>query len=423
MQQHPAMHQKYRRRRPEAISDRNSKLLARFQKCLEEEVKGDAQDQAQEARISQTVFWSETRNILAVNSLSSGLDILDDVAKALIDDTGLAAQALSGPHTQEEARTGQAGQGQRIEEAEGFGQCESNPVALGTPLITFPFTTGLPKEFVRVWKALPPRGSCHLKAWQRAYPWVNQHLFYDPVEDPDVYLGYWRFWHNCWAGFLEWALHVTLRTDSDKVQRGKRKGYVTGKTTKEAKGYSYSPIQDLFKLYQKNKVAYERKIQDAIKPFHIDKGGFATITEMLEQTEAFNPALVVFENRLSDKALVRVAMDLTARHFVPEHWVPSDEVRKALRNDDRIKSLQINFTVQMLDGEYELPTGTPFNSKEFTDNKYRSDPDEEAEAELAEEEAKANAAKQDTSIEAPSLQISARRSGGSEPQSTSPSTQ
>ncbi|KAE9066226.1 hypothetical protein PF010_g27889 [Phytophthora fragariae] len=81
------------------MSDRNSKLLARFQKCLDEEAKDDARDQEQEARISKTVFWSEMRDIIAVNALSSGLDILDDVAKALIDDTGRAAQALSGPVT------------------------------------------------------------------------------------------------------------------------------------------------------------------------------------------------------------------------------------------------------------------------------------------------------------------------------------
>ncbi|KAE9065590.1 hypothetical protein PF010_g28138, partial [Phytophthora fragariae] len=67
--------------------------------CLDEEAKDDARDQEQEARISKTVFWSEMRDIIAVNALSSGLDILDDVAKALIDDTGRAAQALSGPVT------------------------------------------------------------------------------------------------------------------------------------------------------------------------------------------------------------------------------------------------------------------------------------------------------------------------------------
>ncbi|KAE9220494.1 hypothetical protein PF004_g13315 [Phytophthora fragariae] len=80
-------------------------------------------------------------------------------------------------------------------------------------------------------------------------------------------------------------------------------GGQTGNTTKEAKGYSCTPIQNLFKLFQTDKAAYQRKIQDAIKLFQIDKGGFTTITEMFEQTEAFNHALVEYEKQLSDKAL------------------------------------------------------------------------------------------------------------------------
>ncbi|KAE8903078.1 hypothetical protein PF003_g13030 [Phytophthora fragariae] len=371
------------------MSDRNSKLLARFQKCLDGEAKDDARDQEQEARISKTVFWSEMRDIIAVNALSSGLDILDDVAKALIDDTGRAAQALSGPvailphPSMQSASTGatphpsftspskkrsvpaKQAKGSAAKKQKASASPKSSPEAPGTALITFPLALGLPKEFVRDLEGIFRHvAAVNLKAWQRAYPWVNQHLFYDPVEDPDVYLGHWRFWHNCRAAFFEWALHAPLRTDSDKVQRRKRKGHAvhqrlvfislcietwgyynflrrieapgngtlmwwggqTGNTTKETKGYSCTPIQNLFKLFQKDKAAYERKIQDAIKPFKIDKGGFTTITEMLEQTEAFNPALVEYEKRLSDKALARVAMDLTARHFVPEHWVPSDDV-------------------------------------------------------------------------------------------------
>ncbi|KAE9355839.1 hypothetical protein PF008_g3880 [Phytophthora fragariae] len=355
------------------MSDRNSKLLARFQKCLDEEAKDDARDQEQEARISKTVFWSEMRDIIAVNALSSGLDILDDVAKALIDDTGRAAQALSGPVTilphpsMQSASTGatphpsftspskkrsvpaKQAKGSASKKQKASVSPKSSPVAPGTALITFPLALGLPKEFVRDLEGIFRHvAAVNLKAWQRAYPWVNQHWFYDPVEDPDVYLGHWRFWHNCRAAFFEWALHAPLRTDSDKVQRRKRKGHAvhqrlvfislcietwgyynflrrmeapgngtlmwwggqTGNTTKEAKGCSCTPIQNLFKLFQKDKAAYQRKIQDAIKPFKIDKGGFTTITEMLEQTEAFNPALVEYEKRLSDKALARVAMDL-----------------------------------------------------------------------------------------------------------------
>ncbi|KAE9015628.1 hypothetical protein PF010_g5375 [Phytophthora fragariae] len=81
------------------MSDRNSKLLARFQVYLEKEEKSDVQEQVQETKIAQTAFWSEMRNILAVNAGSSGLDVLDEVAKALIEETGLTAQAQSGPVT------------------------------------------------------------------------------------------------------------------------------------------------------------------------------------------------------------------------------------------------------------------------------------------------------------------------------------
>ncbi|KAE9025498.1 hypothetical protein PR003_g11754 [Phytophthora rubi] len=56
------------------MSDRNTKLLARFQAYLENEEKSDVQEQAQETKIAQTAFWSEMRNVLAINAGSSGLD-------------------------------------------------------------------------------------------------------------------------------------------------------------------------------------------------------------------------------------------------------------------------------------------------------------------------------------------------------------
>ncbi|KAE9084714.1 hypothetical protein PF007_g21412 [Phytophthora fragariae] len=155
------------------MSDRNSKLLARFQKCLEEEEKNDVKDHEQEARISKTVFWSEMRDIIAVNALSSALDILDDVAKVLIDDTGRAAQALSGPVTilthssKQSASTGatphplftsparkrsvptKPAKGSTSKKQTASVSPKTNPVASGTPLITFPLAMGLPEEFVR----------------------------------------------------------------------------------------------------------------------------------------------------------------------------------------------------------------------------------------------------------------------------------
>ncbi|KAE9008876.1 hypothetical protein PF011_g10530 [Phytophthora fragariae] len=153
------------------MSDRNSKLLARFQKCLDEEAKNEARDQEQEAWITKTMFWSETRDLLAVNSLSSGLDILDDMAKALIYDTGRAAQSLSGtvtilPHpSTQSVNTGatphpsftstskkrpvpaKQAKGSAAKKHKASASPKSSPVASGTALITFPLALGLPKEF------------------------------------------------------------------------------------------------------------------------------------------------------------------------------------------------------------------------------------------------------------------------------------
>ncbi|KAE9225352.1 hypothetical protein PF005_g5541 [Phytophthora fragariae] len=128
------------------MSDRNSKLLARFQVYLEKEEKSDVQEQVQETKIAQTAFWSEMRNILAVNAGSSGLDVLDEVAKALIEETGLTAQAQSGPMrpAADKSAKGSSSKKQRTTSSPA-----SSPAALGTPLITFPLATGLPKEFVR----------------------------------------------------------------------------------------------------------------------------------------------------------------------------------------------------------------------------------------------------------------------------------
>ncbi|KAE8901852.1 hypothetical protein PF003_g13963 [Phytophthora fragariae] len=135
------------------MSDRNSKLLARFQVYLEKEEKSDVQEQVQETKIAQTAFWSEMRNILAVNAGSSGLDVLDEVAKALIEETGhphWASPRLSftwpakmRPAADKSAK-GSSSKKQRTTSSPA-----SSPAALGTPLITFPLATGLPKEFVR----------------------------------------------------------------------------------------------------------------------------------------------------------------------------------------------------------------------------------------------------------------------------------
>ncbi|KAE9347350.1 hypothetical protein PF008_g7836 [Phytophthora fragariae] len=48
-------------------------------------------------RLAQTEFWSAMRSILAVNELTSGVEILDDIAAALISGQADPVMAFSGP--------------------------------------------------------------------------------------------------------------------------------------------------------------------------------------------------------------------------------------------------------------------------------------------------------------------------------------
>ncbi|KAE9012716.1 hypothetical protein PF011_g8795 [Phytophthora fragariae] len=109
------------------------------------------------------------RNVLAENTGSTGLDVIDEVAKTLIEDTGLAAQALSGPETilphllRQAISTGpplarpspgpprsdlQRPSRRRAAPPRSRGPV-SSPAALGTPLITFPLATGLFERALR----------------------------------------------------------------------------------------------------------------------------------------------------------------------------------------------------------------------------------------------------------------------------------
>ncbi|KAE8959384.1 hypothetical protein PR001_g30733 [Phytophthora rubi] len=47
--------------------------------------------------LAQLAFWCDMREALAANEATMGLEILDDVAEAILDESGKAKEALSGP--------------------------------------------------------------------------------------------------------------------------------------------------------------------------------------------------------------------------------------------------------------------------------------------------------------------------------------
>ncbi|OWY98290.1 hypothetical protein PHMEG_00030974 [Phytophthora megakarya] len=77
--------------RPSASKE---ELLKQLVACY---VKEDQVDDVTTTANAQVAFWSEMREVLSVNESSAGLDILDDIAEAVIDRTGYASDAFGGP--------------------------------------------------------------------------------------------------------------------------------------------------------------------------------------------------------------------------------------------------------------------------------------------------------------------------------------
>ncbi|KAE9236280.1 hypothetical protein PF002_g11281 [Phytophthora fragariae] len=151
------------------------------------------------------------RNVLAENTGSTGLDVIDEVAKTLIEDTGLAAQALSGPETilphllRQAISTGpplaRPSPGPPRSDLQRPSRRRAAP-----PRSRGPVSSPAALEFVRDLESVYRHVAAEkLKPWQQAYPWEGEHLFYDPEEYPDIYLAHWRFWHVFREVFFEWA--------------------------------------------------------------------------------------------------------------------------------------------------------------------------------------------------------------------------
>ncbi|KAE9030735.1 hypothetical protein PR002_g9818 [Phytophthora rubi] len=65
-------------------------LVAKF-------VKSDKTAHGTAQKLTQLTFWREMRQVLAANEASTGLEALDDIAEAILDETGEAEDAFSGP--------------------------------------------------------------------------------------------------------------------------------------------------------------------------------------------------------------------------------------------------------------------------------------------------------------------------------------
>lgn len=264
------------------------------------------------------------------------------------------------------------------------------------PTMGFELADGVPQQIRKdLFRVFHRAATKDRPPFRLAYPWVGVRLWYDPEKYPNIHLLHWRFWNGHRRAFWQCAVHPPLPAGNRQNYYRKQKmnacrarlqflsccieawGYVAflklldaGNTqllwlggrpgrhspngTKENSGVD----QDLAVLYAQDPDRYRRRLKAALDPKKIDEDGFASVTELLEQTSALDPDKEA-NSRLSDRALARVCSDLIAEKPFQAAWVPDSmkPVFKKLRNHPRILAITIS-------DELHEPKVRPFKPKE-----------------------------------------------------------
>ncbi|OWZ13528.1 hypothetical protein PHMEG_00013121 [Phytophthora megakarya] len=219
----------------------------------------------------------------------------------------------------------------------------------------------------------------------KAYPWRGQYLFYDPSESPDVCLVHWRWWMNGRLAFFLWGLNVPLEGRVAQAARRRKKsdaiaGRIDGHRllfwwggqpgrNQPSSEYKGPKIMDMGVLLKNDDVAFLQRLRDARKPGRLDREGFRDLPSLLALTGAIDPddkGERSPELRLSDRALARVLLDVTSTLQVPEHWSGNitEGLWLALTKSERIRDLRIVIEKELAAGTYVLPTVEQYDPAE-----------------------------------------------------------
>ncbi|KAI9992835.1 hypothetical protein PInf_014748 [Phytophthora infestans] len=358
-------------------------------------------------------FWLAMRDVLAINEGTVGMGILDEIAAAIIQGSGKASDALTGPvmilpsPSRQHARgkppqdhrfarvslrapqNARPGSGKKKTQGS-QGTSSQGRKDRSSPPFDLPFELAdrtpprVRHDLEKIYQEAVLLG---LEPFMMAFPWRgNRARFWDwqlnaPLKNSSArrkakmlaLVARVRFLSVCietWGyyGFLELFERCTSR------RRLMWMGGQPGRNTPDAKSYRGLVIDSLTRLYQHDQKGYVRRIRGALKPFGIDEGGFATMTELLFHTGALDPNSAKADSQLSDRALARVLHDVKAKAKHASHWVGdlSDGVWHALTHCPRLKKLEVKIARELRDGTLKAPRIAPFDSSEADQDGYAS---------------------------------------------------
>ncbi|KAE9034267.1 hypothetical protein PR003_g10179 [Phytophthora rubi] len=221
-------------------------LVAKF-------VKSDKTAHGTAQKLTQLTFWREMRQVLAANEASTGLEALDDIAEAILDETGEAEDVFSGPilllpkpsrmRESKGAPNHQRFTSYLPESPKSTPSGPKNPpkanpkslskvskkrkspspsravnffmdaLAVKTPQI-------IRDDLERLYRRASELGAA---PYELAYPWAGSRLFYDPALYPHVHVAHWRMWQNHRPISFDCQLHAPIAGKSAQDRRQKKK--------------------------------------------------------------------------------------------------------------------------------------------------------------------------------------------------------
>eukprot|EP00644_Phytophthora_capsici_P005897 jgi/Phyca11/97877/e_gw1.2.326.1 len=402
---------------------------------------------------AQREFWTEMRELLSVNQSSSGLFVLDQLAEALLDNASTENKEMAftdpimllpKPSRQREAPnaypkpvTPPSTLGKRKQTSKSDDESKPKipkPTPTPTPETDYcphVMTDSTPPTLLQDVEGIYRRAynmgkTCH----QLAYPWEGSKVWYDPVENESLHVAHWRFWMANRVRFFEWQLNMPYRGSFARSQRRRQTalartarlkfisqciehwGYYgflklyegsepdrllmwmggqPSKNAPDAKQYDGPTIQNLSSLFTQDFEAYKARVKRALKPLHLDQGGFTSITELLVTTNALDPDQKV-DCRLSDEALALVRRDVQSKEEPGAEWWVGDlteGVWARLVNNRWIT--QVEYQLQHRDGTFTALQAAPLEKPidERDSDSFDPDTSDEDEVEVLETKAPA----------------------------------
>ncbi|POM74056.1 hypothetical protein PHPALM_9034 [Phytophthora palmivora] len=364
---------------------------------------------------AQEAFWTDMHEVLGANESSAGLDILDDIAEAVIAQAGSASDAFSGPVFILPKPTRQKAS-KRVDihprfttlDHKNSSSTESSPK--NVPNFK-PKQTKKRKERSTGnsgWLGGPLSSGAHANrsAFQLAFPWEGSRLWYDPEEYPYAYLAHWRWWNRDRHVFFDWQLHVPLKTQAAQTRRRKQKMEATshrvkflsfciktwdfynflelmedcenpttlmwwggqpGRNHSRGPGYHGPVIESLSFLRRRDAEEYDTKIRNALTPFRLNVGGFSSATDLLLWTDALDPYHRRPKSRLDDRSFALALIDLQSDRKPRPGWANDnkDGVWAVLRKCTHIVDLAKVLVKRLQDGTYKTPVVKAFDAKEI----------------------------------------------------------